>query len=129
MTHQFQNANLIVRSIAFIIDLIIIGMISTLFLIMALGKTPIEIRVSNEGGPTNLMDEYQLFAYMAPIVTDPQRSVYIQDFLKNYPMESFVGIIFIPWLFLGLIEGLFGGSIGKLLTGIRVRRKDGERHL
>ncbi|HET8962624.1 MAG TPA: RDD family protein, partial [Chitinophagales bacterium] len=125
MTHQFQNANLFVRSIAFIIDLIIIGIISTLFLIMVLGKTPQELRVSNEGGPTSLMDKYQFFAYMAPIVMDSQRSVYIQDFLKHYTLETFIGIIFIPWLFLGLMDGLFGGSIGKLLTGIRVRRKDG----
>lgn len=125
MTHSFQNANLAIRFIAFIIDTVIIGMVAILFMILILGPTPEELRVSEEGAPASLMDQYQFFAYMAPIVLESQRSFYIENFLKIYTMETFIGIIFIPWLFLGLMEGLFGGSIGKLLTGIRVRRKDG----
>lgn len=125
MTQPIQNANLFIRTIAFVIDFILIGILATLFLIISMGKTPQDLRVSEEGAPVSLMDQYQFFAYSVPIVLEPQRSIYIQGFLKNYPMQILIGIVIIPWFLLGFMEGVFGGSIGKLLTGIRVRRKDG----
>jgi uncharacterized RDD family membrane protein YckC len=39
-------------------------------------------------------------------------------------MEGAVAFILIPWLWFALMESMFGGSVGKLATGIRVKRKD-----
>ncbi len=125
MTHQVQNANLIVRTIAYVIDMIIIGAIAAGFLFVTMGKTPKSIESSGDDAPPSLMDKYQFFAYFEPIAMDPQRDIYIRKFIRNYPMQAAVGFLFIPWFFLGLMEGIFGGSFGKLITGIRVRRKDG----
>lgn len=125
MTHQFQTANIFRRGIAFIIDAIIIGGVSAGFLFLTMGKTPSTLKASGDEGRPSLMDDYQFFAYFEPIALDPHRDVYFKRFTKNYPAESAIGLLFIPWLFLGLMEGITGGSIGKLVTGIRVKRKDG----
>lgn len=125
MTHQFQTAGMVGRAIAFLIDLAIIGGISVAFLFFSMGKTPKNMESSGDDAPPSLMDKYQFFAYFEPIVLDPNRDIYIKRFVKNFPMQAAVGFLFIPWLFWGLMEGVSGGSIGKLVTGIRVRRKDG----
>ncbi|HAE14716.1 MAG TPA: hypothetical protein DCG24_10810, partial [Bacteroidetes bacterium] len=59
-----------------------------------------------------------------PIAMDPNRDIYIKRFIQNYPAQGGVAFILIPWLWFALMESMFGGSIGKLATGIRVRRKD-----
>ncbi|MFN3940312.1 MAG: RDD family protein, partial [Chitinophagales bacterium] len=107
------------------IDLVVIGAISIAFLFITMGKTPKNMESSGDDAPPSLMDKYQFFAYFEPIALDPHRDIYINRFIKNFPLQAAVGFIFIPWFFWGLLEGIMGGSIGKLLTGIRVRRKDG----
>ena len=45
-------------------------------------------------------------------------------------IDFVIWLIFLPtiiWLVYGLIEGIFGRSIGKLIMGIAIRRADGER--
>lgn len=125
MTHQFQTAGMVGRTIAFLIDLVIIGGISIAFLFFSMGKTSKNMEASGDDAPPSLMDKYQFFAYFESIALDPHRDIYIKRFIKNFPMQGIVGFLFIPWLFWGLMEGISGGSVGKQVTGIRVRRKDG----
>lgn len=56
---------------------------------------------------------------------DPNRGIYLENFLKKYKMESAVGLFLLPLLYFVLLEGMKGATIGKMMTGIRVRRKDG----
>ncbi len=40
-------------------------------------------------------------------------------------MESLVGLLLLPLIYFVIFEGLWGATVGKWITGIRVRRKDG----
>ena len=55
---------------------------------------------------------------------DPNRDIYIKRFIQNYPGSGRCSLYTHSWLWFALMESMFGGSIGKLATGIRVRRKD-----
>ncbi|MGB4930346.1 MAG: RDD family protein, partial [Chitinophagales bacterium] len=80
---------------------------------------------SGDEGKPSLMDKYQFFAYFEPIALDPNRGIYFENFIKKYKMESLVGLFIIPLLYFVLLEGMSSATIGKFVTGIRVRRKDG----
>ncbi len=123
MTHNYQTAGLLIRFIAYLVDGILKGMVISAFLLLAMGKSD-ENAFVDEGKPS-LADEYQFFAYADGIVNGPNNITYFESFLKKYPMEALVGLLVIPMLYYVLFEALFGGTIGKLITGIRVRRKDG----
>jgi uncharacterized RDD family membrane protein YckC len=125
MTHNYQTAPLAKRVIAFFIDLAIVGMIVSAFLFFTMGKTPAKLQASGDEGKPSLMDKYQFFAYFEPIALDPQRAIYLENFLKKYSMEAVVGLFLLPLLYFALLEGTKGATIGKMMTGIRVRRKDG----
>ncbi|MBK7035514.1 MAG: RDD family protein, partial [Bacteroidetes bacterium] len=49
--------------------------------------------------------------------------------LKNYTLDALIGLLLLPMLYFIFFEGIWGGTIGKLLLGIRVRRKDGGRSI
>lgn len=123
MTHNYQRANLLIRFIAYLIDGLLKGMVISAFLLFAMGKSD-ENAFVDEGKPS-LADEYQFFAYADGIVNGPNNITYFESFIRKFPMDALVGLLVIPMLYYVLFEGLFGGTIGKLLTGIRVRRKDG----
>lgn len=125
MTHNYQTAAPAKRIIAFLIDGLIVGVIAAAFLFVAMGKTPAKLQSSGDEGRPSLMDKYQFFAYFEPIALDPNRDIYLENFLKKYKMEAAVGFFLIPMLYFVLLEGLLGATMGKLVTGIRVRRKDG----
>lgn len=125
MTHNFQTAPLAKRIIAFIIDMILVGLVVSAFLFVSMGKSPTKLKASGDEGKPSLMDKYQFFAYFEPIALDPNRGIYIENFIKKYKMEAAVGLFLLPLLYFAFLEGLIGASIGKLITGIRVRRKDG----
>jgi uncharacterized RDD family membrane protein YckC len=118
------------RFIAFIIDLLLIAGVVSAFLFVTMGPVPEEMRTSQEG-QTSIADKYYFFAYVEPL-RDPAlwgdstflRSV-IPSMFKEFPAEMLLGCFVIPILFFALFDKLFGGSIGKLLTGIRVRKKEG----
>ncbi|HPE97056.1 MAG: RDD family protein [Chitinophagales bacterium] len=112
------------RILAFLIDTILMGAIVVGLLFVTMGKTPASLKASGDEAPPSLMDKYQFFAYFEPIAMDPNRDIYIKRFIQNYPAQGGVAFILIPWLWFALMESMFGGSIGKLATGIRVRRKD-----
>ena len=127
MTHNYQTAPMAKRVTAFIIDMIIVGMVTSAFLFVSMGKTPEKLQASGDEGKPSLMDKYQFFAYFEPIALDPNRGIYLENFLKKYKMESAVGLFLLPLLYFVLLEGMKGATIGKMMTGIRVRRKDGGR--
>lgn len=123
MTHNYQTASMIKRFIAYLIDsLLILGIVSA-FLFVRMGKTNSEAFI-DEGKP-GLADKYPFVATAEAIVFDPQRTVYIESFLKNYTMDALIGLLLLPMIYFVIFEGLWGGTIGKLMLGIRVRRKDG----
>ncbi len=125
MTHNYQTASPVKRISAFAIDTILVGVVSAAFLFVTMGKTPAKLQASGDEGRPSIADKYQFFAYAEPIVNDPNRAIYIENFLKKYKMQAMVGLFLLPLLYYVLFEGLWGATIGKLLTGIRVRRKDG----
>ena len=125
MTHNYQSAPMAKRVTAFIIDMIIVGMVTSAFLFVSMGKTPEKLQASGDEGKPSLMDKYQFFAYFEPIALDPNRGIYLENFLKKYKKESAVGLFLLPLLYFVLLEGMKGATIGKMMTGIRVRRKDG----
>ncbi len=125
MTHNYQTAPLGKRIIAFLVDSIIVGMIVSAFLFVSMGKTPAKLQSSGDEGRPSLMDKYQFFANFEPIVRDSNRTIYIESFLRAYSMEALIGLLLIPFLYFVFMEGRSGATIGKLVTGIRVRRKDG----
>lgn len=125
MTHNYQTAPLAKRSIAFAIDVILIGFVVCAFLFISMGKTPAKLKASGDEGRPSLMDKYQFFAYFEPIALDPNRGIYFENFIAKYKMPAAVGFLILPLLYFAVFEGFFGATIGKFATGIRVRRKDG----
>lgn len=125
MTHNYQTAAPARRVIAFLIDTLILGMVTFAFLFLTMGKTPEKLQSSGDEGRPSLMDKYQFFAYFEPMVMDETRDIYIENFLKKFSMEAAVGFFIIPFLYFVLLEGMSGATVGKRITGIRVRRKDG----
>ena len=125
MTHNYQTAAPARRIIAFLIDTFILGLVSAAFLFITMGETPAKLQSSGDEGKPSLMDKYQFFAYFEPIVFDETRDIYIENFIEKFSMEATVGFLIIPFLYFVLLEGMSGATIGKRLTGIRVRRKDG----
>ena len=123
MTHNYQTASIARRFIAFIIDALLVGMVVSAFLFVSMGKTKADAFI-DEGKP-GLADEYPFFAYADGIVNGPARARFFESFLRTYSMEASVGLLVIPLLYFVFFEGLWGATIGKLITGIRVRRKDG----
>jgi hypothetical protein len=123
MTHNYQTATILRRFIAYFIDTLLKGAVISAFLLFAMGKSD-ENAFVDEGKPS-LADEYQFFAYADGIVNGPNNITYFESFIKKFPMDALIGLIVLPMLYYVLFESLFGGTIGKLLTGIRVRRKDG----
>ena len=67
MTHNYQTAPMAKRVTAFIIDMIIVGMVTSAFLFVSMGKTPAKLQASGDEGKPSLMDKYQFFAYFEPI--------------------------------------------------------------
>ena len=124
MTHSTKTAPIPTRFISFVIDIVLMGALIVAFLFISMGKTPAKLSESGDDAPPSLMDKYQFFAYFEPIAFDPNRDIYIKRFVRNYPAQGAVAFILIPWIWFALMESRAGGSIGKLATGIRVRRKD-----
>lgn len=125
MTHNYQTASPAKRIGAFLIDSLLVGLVVSAFLFVSMGKTPAKLAASGDEGRPSLMDKYQFFAYAEPIAFDPNRAIYIENFLKKYKMEAVIGLFLLPMLYFVLFEGLWGATFGKMATGIRVRRKDG----
>ena len=125
MTHNYQAAPLSRRIVAFLIVMLLVGMVVGAFLFISMGKTPAKLKPSGDEGKPSLMDKYQSFAYFEPIARDPNRGIYIENFIEKYKMQATVGFLVLPLLYFALFEGLFGATLGKFATGIRVRRKDG----
>ena len=125
MTHNYQTASPAKRIIAFLIDSVLVGIIVSAFLFLSMGKTPAKLQSSGDEGKPSLMDKYQYFAYFEPIALDTNRGIYLENFLKKYKMEALVGFFLLPLLYFSLMEGISGATVGKMITGIRVRRKDG----
>ena len=123
MTHNYQSASILKRFIAYLIDSILIAAVVSAFLFVRMGKTDAEAFI-DEGKP-GLADKYPFVATAEAILLDPQRTVYIESFLKNYTIDALIGLFLLPMLYFVFFEGVWGGTIGKLLFGIRVRRKDG----
>lgn len=113
------------RFIALIADTLILAIVIIPFLFISMGKSPESFNESGDEGRPSLMDKYQFFAYFEPIALDNHRDIYIKNFVNRFRMEALVGFLLIPMLYFVFFEGLWGGTIGKLFTGIRVRRKDG----
>ncbi len=123
MTHNYQSAPMLKRFIAYLIDSLLIIAVISAFLFVRMGKTSSESFI-DEGKP-GLADKYPFIATAEAIVFDSQRLIYIESFLKNYTVDAIIGLILLPLLYFVFFEGIWGGTIGKLLLGIRVRRKDG----
>ena len=124
MTHTQAPAGIPRRFIAFLVDAILMGGLVAIFLFVSMGKSPAEHRASGDDAPPTLTEQYQFFAYFEPIVFDASRTSYMRSFLRKYPMEAGIAFLLIPWVWFALMEAWRGGSLGKLLVGIRVRRKD-----
>ncbi|MEZ5013618.1 MAG: RDD family protein [Chitinophagales bacterium] len=125
MTHNYQTASAMRRFIALAIDTLLVGGVICLFFFYSMGKTPSKLQASGDEGRPSLMDKYQFFAYFEPMVMDPLRITYLDNFVKKYKMNIAIGLFLIPFLYFLVFEGFLGRSIGKFLTGIEVRRKDG----
>ncbi len=127
MTIKNPYATISRRFIALIVDTLILAIVIGSFLFLIMGKSPSYFNESGDEGRPSPMDKYQFFAYFEPIILDNHRDIYIRNFVNQFKMESAVGFLFIPMLYFVMFEGLFGGTIGKLIMGIRVRRKDGTK--
>lgn len=125
MTINNPYASISRRFIALFADTILLASVISAFLFVSMGKSPESFNESGDEGRPSLMDKYQFFAYFEPIALDNHRDIYIKNFVNHFKMEAAVGFLLIPMLYFVLFEGLWGGTIGKLVTGIRVRRKDG----
>ncbi len=123
MTHNYQAASAVKRIIGFLIDRILMGVLVCAFLFVRMGKAP-EDSFVDEGTPS-LADKYQFVATAEAVAFDPQRMIYLKSFVRNYPMEAGLCFVLLPFVYFVLFEGLWGGTFGKLLLGIRVKRKDG----
>ncbi|MBK7035339.1 MAG: RDD family protein [Bacteroidetes bacterium] len=123
MTHNYQSASMPKRTIAYLIDSLLIIAVVSAFLFVRMGKTNAEAFI-DEGKP-GLADKYPFVATAEAVIFDPQRMVYMESFLKNYTLDALIGLLLLPMLYFVFFEGIWGGTIGKLLLGIRVRRKDG----
>ncbi len=123
MTHNYQTASMLKRIIAFLIDAMLVLGVASAFLFVRMGTTPDDMFI-DEGKP-GLADKYPFIATAEAVTFDPQRGVYLESFLKNFTMDAIIAFLLLPMLYFVIFEGLWGGTIGKLMTGIRVRRKDG----
>ncbi len=124
MTNNFQTASIASRFVALLIDLIILGVFISAFLFVAMGRSE-EGAIDDE--KPSLANDYQFIAYADGIVNGPNNMAFIESLIKKYPLPALIGLVLLPMLYYVLFEGLWGATIGKLLTGIRVRRKDGGR--
>lgn len=88
-----------------------------------MGKSPDFFDDSGDVGRPSLMDKYQFFAYFEPMVLDSNRDLYFNNFIERYKTKAIVGFVLIPMLYFVLL----GATLGKFLTGIRVKRKDGAK--
>ena len=125
MTIKNPYASISRRFIAFLFDTLGMAAVTSAFLFLSMGESPASFNESGDEGRPSLMDKYQFFAYFEPIALDNHRDIYIKNFVNHFRMEAAIGFLLIPMLYFVLFEGLWGGTIGKLITGIRVRRKDG----
>lgn len=123
MTHHYHNASIGTRFFAFLIDRILIGGVICVYLFFSMGTASDEAFI-DEGTPS-LADKYQFFAYADGIVNGPDRTTFFESFVREHPGPAIIGLFLIPLIYYVFFETLWGGTIGKLLTGIRVRRKDG----
>ncbi|MBC8173488.1 MAG: RDD family protein [Chitinophagales bacterium] len=121
MTHNYKSASLMTRIIAFIIDGILLGAVICALLFVQMGGK--DIPVNADEGKISIADKYEFFSYAEAIVFDSNRSVYIRRFALNYPLSVLI-IILIPVFYWTIFEKTSGATIGKFVTGIRVRRKD-----
>lgn len=124
MSHNHQLASIFARGIAFLIEIFILFCLISAFLFFTMGAIPKENRTSQEG-QTSLPDKYELLSYGDSLLDPSLWAKTIPSMFKRFPAEMAIGCFLIPVLFFALFDKMFGGSIGKLLTGIRVRRKDG----
>lgn len=121
MTHNYKQASMVRRVIAFLIDGILMGGLVCCFLFVYMGKP--EIAPNADEGKISIADQYQFFSYAEPIALSSNRGLWIEKFVKNYPLGAAM-IFLLPLLYGAIFEGMDGATIGKYLTGIRVRRKD-----
>lgn len=124
MSHSHQLAPFGRRVIAFVIELAILFGIISAFLFVSMGAIPEEKRTSAEG-QTSIADKYELIAYGDALMDPSLWQTTVKSMFKRFPTQMLTGVFVIPILLFVLFDVLFGGSIGKLLTGIRVRKKDG----
>lgn len=122
MSHNHQLAPMFRRTIAFLIDLFLVGALVCAILFVYMGKP--EIEPNADEGKISLADKYQFFTYVEAIAEDSDRAAWIQRFAKNYPLGMLM-VFLIPVLYWSVFEGMGGATIGKFLTGIRVRNKSG----
>lgn len=123
MTHNIQTASIVKRFIAFLIDTILVVGAACAFLFIAMGKSDASAFI-DDGAPS-LLDKYQFLSYADGIINGPSRASFFESFLRIFPGPAAIGLLIMPMFYYVLFEGLWGGTIGKLLFGIRVRRKDG----
>ncbi|MFI5172831.1 MAG: RDD family protein, partial [Chitinophagales bacterium] len=115
------------RLVAFAIDTLMVTIFVCSYLFISLGKSPAEFNASGDEGRPSLMDKYQFFAYFEPIALDSNRDVYFKNFTRNHKSKAAIAFILMPLLYFVFFEGLWGATIGKLMTGLRVRRTDGRK--
>lgn len=127
MTITYPYAKISRRFLALIVDSFILAIVISSFLFISMGKSPPSFNESGDEGRPSLMDNYQFFAYFEPIALDNHRNIYLKNFVNHYRLHAIVGFLLIPMLYFVFFEGLFGGSIGKLIAGIRVLKKDGSK--
>lgn len=124
MSHNHQLAPIFTRGLAFLVEIILLFIVISVFLFFAMGAIPKEKRTSQEG-QTSLPDKYELLSYGDSLLDPNLWDNTIPSMVKRFPAEMALGCILLPILFFAFFDKMFGGSIGKLMFGMRVRRKDG----
>lgn len=122
--HHLQTANIFVRFVAFLIDIILLLALACAFMWVAMGPIPKEMRTSQEG-QTSAADKSEFLSY-ADSMRDPTLwHTTVPSMVKRFPGILACAFLLFPFLYYAGFDWLFGGTFGKLFTNMRVRRKDG----
>jgi uncharacterized RDD family membrane protein YckC len=121
-----KTASMFSRVIAFLIDGLLLGGFIGAFLFISMGKNTESMESSGDDAPPSIVDQWNFLSEYVPIYEYPDLFLKAgtTSIVTNYPVQTAMGWLLLPWLWFAFMESFKGGSLGKLIMGIQVRRKD-----
>lgn len=126
MNYQAKPASMLKRSMAFVLDMILLGAFMGAFLMISMGPNKEPMEASGDDAPPTIVDQWNFLTEYVPIIEYPDiyLTVSTKSIIRNYPAQTFLAWIVLPWLWFAFMEFWKGGSLGKLILGLKVKRKD-----